>query len=61
LSEEQPFLILTTTIVNVGIQFDLEKLASKNFKTFSFAAQGYKQGKETSGIGIGLSTADALI
>lgn len=40
----------------------MEKLKTKCFKTFSFSKIGYHQvDNEQNGIGVGLSTADALV
>lgn len=51
-----------TSIIDFGIQFDMEKLAKKSFKTFSFSKTGHNQlDNECNGIGVGLSTADALV
>lgn len=57
--------ILVTRIVNFGQQFDEQKLKNRQFKTFAFQRAGtnqiHQRQQETEGIGIGLSTANALI
>jgi K+-sensing histidine kinase KdpD len=51
---------LFTKIIDEGKGIDLKKWGANGFKSFNFIGSGANQESETSGVGVGLSTAGSL-
>ena len=51
---------LFTKIIDEGKGIDLKKWGANWFKSFNFIGSGANQESETSGVGVGLSTAGSL-